>query len=85
MAVRSQPAPLRLELGQDLADQPPEGGLVVRLPQMAELVHDHVFEHRRRREDQAPVQVDPALGAAAAPQPLLFLDPHGGGQQIVRP
>ena len=33
-------------------------GALVRLPQMAELVRDHVLEHRRRREDQAPVQVD---------------------------
>jgi hypothetical protein len=63
----------------------PERCLMVRLAQMAELVHDHVLEHRRRREDQAPVEVDPALGAAAAPQALLLLDPHCRRQQAVRP
>ena len=77
MAVAPQPAALRLELGQDLADQAPERALVVSFAQMAELVHDHVLEHRgRRRRSGASSRLTLPLALRPAPQVFLLLDPH---------
>jgi peptide/nickel transport system substrate-binding protein len=84
VAVGAQPAAVRLEAGQDLADQAPELALMVAHAQVAELVHDHVLEHRLGRQDQAPVEIDQAARRAAAPDPLLVLDPEPLRHQAVR-
>ena len=74
MAVRPQPAPLLPVVRQELGDQAPERRLVVAVAQMAELVHDHIVEHGRRRQDQAPVEVDHVARRAAAPERAVRLD-----------
>ena len=50
---------------------------------MGQLVHDHVIEDPRRLADQAGGDADGAVGGrAAAPAPLLVVDPADGGRAL---
>ena len=66
-AVLAQPVALGSPARAPLADERPELPRVVRLPQVAELVHDHVVEHRVRREHEPPVERQRAARRARAP------------------
>jgi len=54
-------------VGEEAADGAPEGGGVVALDEVAELVDDDVFEDRLGGEDETGVDTDAAVLAAAAP------------------
>jgi len=70
-----QPRPIRLEpgarrdriAGADGAVEGMEGGAVVHVPQMRDLMRDGGDAHLRRGEDQAPAVADRAIGGATAP------------------
>src|SRR5215218_4757219 len=55
-AVLAQPVAIAREARTTRRDERPEPRRVVRLAQVAELVHDDVVEHRGRREREAPVE-----------------------------
>ncbi len=74
VTVDLQPAAVALEIRHHFADSPPERRLMVRMAEMAELMHDHVVEDIDRRQDQPPIEVDHASMGAAAPKPLLVFD-----------
>ena len=48
-------------------DEGPEAGRVVRLAQVAELVHDDVVEHRERREREPPVERERPARTSTSP------------------
>lgn len=50
-----------------LVDQRPEGGAVVVMLHMRELMQNDVILHKMRRHDETPVQHDPSRRAATAP------------------
>src|SRR5260370_10345925 len=72
--VLVQPIALRAPLGPPGLDEPPEAARVVRLAQMAELVHDDVVEHVERREHAPPVEREPAARRARPPARTLVAD-----------
>ena len=72
--VLVQPVALRAPVGAPRLDELPEPARVVRLAQVAELVHDDVVEHVERREHEAPVERERAARRARAPARALVAD-----------
>ena len=61
-------------LRQDAAEQGVEIRPVIRLPEMAEFVENHVVDKVFRKAQQIEIQVDIALGRAASPVREIVLD-----------
>src|SRR3954451_8211158 len=65
---------MRPPVGAATLDERPEAAGVVRLAQVAQLVHYDVVEHLERREDEAPVEGERASGRAGSPARALVAD-----------
>ncbi len=77
VAVLGEPAAALLPVGQDALDDPPEGGGVVRLAQVGQLVDHDVIDDAGRQQDALPVEVQATALAARAPAEAELLDRDG--------
>ena len=71
----AQPVALLAPVRAAPLDERPETPRVVGDAQVAELVHDHVVEHREGRQHEPPVEGERAAGRAGAPERSLAADP----------
>ena len=69
-----EPAALLGVARSRVGDEPPEARRVIRLPQMAELVHNDVSRHFGRCEDEPPVERERAARGARSPASPLVAD-----------
>lgn len=83
MPVVAQPLTCDLEIRTCLGDEPPESTRVVELPEMHQLVDEHVIAHAVWHQDEAPVQTDVSGWRARAPSRALIAYAHLGDRQAV--
>ena len=72
------PAPV-LDIRQLLLQRLPEHRAMMQVPEMAELVQDHIVKQISGQQRTAPVDADGALRAAAAPAADHVPDPDDTG------
>jgi hypothetical protein len=76
-AVGTQPFAAAIHARQSPLDGFPEGIGVIHLDEMSNLVRGDVVENERRRHDEPPVEVEPAVGRARDPARRLAAERDG--------
>jgi hypothetical protein len=74
MAIAAQPGAPYFPVGHNFLHHSPVSAGMIRLPQMAEFMDDHIVDDLLRSHYYSPVEIDSAVSVAAAPSGRIVLD-----------